>query len=123
MGASTWESWDDVADLIDKDGGTVEINKADLPPPREAGAARSVGLPKGQDLDWRFPPRPDGSGLHVQEFSDHYSAHIDRVHPTVSVLNHLAADAPKLHTALMVGSAAWLAWRAAKLARKAKATR
>lgn len=121
MSASTWDSWDSVASFLDQNPGeSVDINKSDLPAPKTEGASRSMGLPKGQTSDWRFPSRQDGSGLHVQEFDQHWSAHIDRVHPAISIMGHLSEDAPKLHDALIFGAGVYLAWKAARAARKAK---
>lgn len=75
-----------------------------MPHPRLAGAQRSVGLPRGQLADWRFPPAVDCTGLHVHEQAAGFVAHLDLVHPDCSVVGHLQADAPQV----LVGAGAGL---------------
>lgn len=65
-----------------------------IPHPEMFGAYRSRGLDVGQVEDWRFPPNPDGSGLHVQRFRDGWAAHLDAIHPETSPLEHAREDAP-----------------------------
>jgi len=72
----------------------VRIEKAGLPHPRDAGARVSVGIPRGQIADFRFPPDHRCRGLHVQDFGDHWQVHVDEVHPACDVLDHLRVDAP-----------------------------
>jgi hypothetical protein len=93
---TTPATWDDVrAALLDQPCGTViAYAKTSLPAPSSAGAIASVGLPVGQTADWRFPPDADCRGLHVQDFGDTWHAHIDRVHPTCDLLEHIRQDAP-----------------------------
>ena len=100
---------------------TVTVPKNQIEHPGHTGALRSGGLPAGQMADWRWPARPDGSGVHVLEFPDRWEAHLDRVHPSVDFIEHLATDAPKVHTALKWSGVAWGAWEAWKwLQRKSK---
>lgn len=46
----------------------VSYSRDSLPHPREAGAMSSVGIPHGQDGDWRFAPDGACRGLHVHEY-------------------------------------------------------
>ena len=89
-------TWEDVALLLATmpAGGEVFVARGELPAPSDAGASLSVGLPRGQLADWRFPPRADCVGLHVHELEDGWRAHLDRVHPACGVVQHLQADAP-----------------------------
>ena len=64
--------------------------------PREAGALPSIGLPRGQLRDWRFPPDSECRGLHVQEFEDRWEVHQDQVHPDCDPIEHVRRDAPVL---------------------------
>lgn len=75
----------------------VWLRPGTLPHPSEAGAARSLGLPRGQLRDWRFAPNPDASGVHVHEMHGGvFAAHLDRVHPDAGLVAHLRADAPEV---------------------------
>lgn len=77
-----------------REGARIDIGKRSIPHPIEAGARVSVGLPVGQVTDYRFPPSHDCSGLHVQEFEDYWSIHVDKVHPACDIFAHLREDAP-----------------------------
>ena len=80
-------------------------------PPQEdvPGARRSVGLPKGQIRDWRFPPDVHCRGLHVQLFpKGRLEAHLDAVHPSCGVFQHVAADAPGMLYLICGGAGALL---------------
>lgn len=72
--------------------------------PKAMGASRSVGVPRGQRLggDWRWRLR-DCAGLHVQDFGDHWEAHVDHVAPSCDLGGHLRADAPGVIVAMVVG--------------------
>lgn len=72
--------------------------KGVLPHPLAAGMSRSVGLPEGQDSDYRLV-LADGAGLHVKDFGTHYETHIDEVHPDVDIVEHLRRDAPGVFVA------------------------
>ena len=75
------------------EGAQATISRADIVHPAAAGAVRSVGLPVGQVADWRFPPMHDGGGLHVQDFGQGgWRAHLDAVHPSVSLPGHMEHD-------------------------------
>ena len=52
-------------------------NKSDMPHPREAGARPSASLLVGQLADYRFGPETGASGVHVQEYADHWVAWLD----------------------------------------------
>lgn len=77
---------------------TVRLRKGVLPHPLAVGMSRSIGIPEGQDADFRLV-LTDGSGLHVKDFGSHYEAHIDEVHPDVNVVEHLRKDAPGIFVA------------------------
>jgi hypothetical protein len=70
----------------------VRVSRRAIDHPAFLGAKRSIGLPLGQLADWRFPPDAAGRGLHVREFRREWHAHIDRVHPSRSLLGHFLAD-------------------------------
>lgn len=90
--ASAWGSV--LLRMTAQSGVRLRYPKASLPHPREAGARPSIGLPVGQTADYRFPPDHECRGLHVQEFSDHWLVHLDRVHPACDLMEHLRQDAP-----------------------------
>ncbi len=73
-------------------GMEIALPLDELELPTDAGMTRSVGLPKGQLKDWRSETMPDGSGLHVLEFVDHYEVHIDRVDPHANLPGHVVQD-------------------------------
>jgi hypothetical protein len=87
--------------------------------PRDAGAALSLGWPVGQVADYRFAPESDCRGMHVQDIGDHWAAHLDRVHPDCSLLEHARQDAPQ---ALFVGGALLGGLVAAAISNKRDAT-
>jgi hypothetical protein len=89
-------------------GSRVQLLQLDAPSPELAGARRDLGLPAGQLADWRFPPGPDCSGLHVHEHAGWYEAHLDQVHPACSLVGHVQADAPQLLVASGALVGAWL---------------
>jgi hypothetical protein len=75
-------------------GGRLQVAKYAVPHPRDAGAYVSLGLPAGQDADYRFAPEHDCRGIHVQSFGDFWLVHVDVVHPECSVAEHVRRDAP-----------------------------
>lgn len=98
--ALTWNNV--VAELAGRPPQTrLLLAKGVLPHPKAAGMRPSAGLPEGQIADYRHR-FTDGSGLHVQDFGDHYEAHLDKVHPETDFLQHLREDAP----GVLVGGAA-----------------
>lgn len=72
----------------------IVVRRSEVPHPRDAGAYASAGLPIGQDEDFRFPAEHDCRGVHVQGFGAVWALHVDGVHPTCGVIEHLRADAP-----------------------------
>lgn len=90
-------SWNAVySHLLHQPAGTVvPIAKTALADPRLCGAEVSVGWPSGQSADYRFPPDATCQGLHVHEFADRWEVHLDRVHPSCDLLEHLRQDAPQ----------------------------
>ena len=73
-------------------GSTVEVHKSVIAHPSYNGAYKSVGLPKGQIADWRFPPDPEGRGLHIHDVGWGWRAHLDEVHPDHSIVGHFVRD-------------------------------
>ncbi len=71
----------------------IRLRKGVLPHPLEVGMTTSTGLPVGQNADYRFVLQ-DGAGLHVQDFGQHYEAHLDEAHPDVNLYDHFRKDAP-----------------------------
>jgi hypothetical protein len=99
----------------------LPLDRGALPDPRALGARESVGLPRGQGVDLRFPPDAACRGLHVQAFPDRWEAHLDQVHPECDLLSHLRRDAPTALAALVTGAtlafiAAATRYRSARLA-------
>lgn len=76
--------------------------------PCDAGMVRSLGVPLGQVADWRMPS-PHCGGLHVREFVDRYTAHLDQVNPNCDLPGHVAADAPAIGGGVAVGALLGLA--------------
>lgn len=89
----------------------LKIPKGQIVTPADAGAKKSLGIPVGQIAHWRFPPRPDGAGMHVHEYSDRYEAHLDRVHPEHSTVKHLVRDTPKLFWSAVAGVLSAVTWK------------
>lgn len=92
--------------------GTMEISKMDgsgdpVPRPENSGLfRRSIGEQKGQVADWRASIPGSKRGVHVVEFEDHYSAHVDRYDPNKDPIRHLLMDSPKtILSALVAGVA------------------
>ena len=82
-------------------GGNALIPKMDdigreVPKPDESGLFhRSIGEQKGQIADYRRSLEHSESGVHIIEFSDHYSVHIDRYDPDRYPVKHLVHDSPR----------------------------
>jgi hypothetical protein len=72
-----------------------------------------MGLPTGQLADWRFVS-PGCDGLHVREFGDFYSAHVDRVNPTCDPIGHIVSDTPQIAGGLALGALAGFAFGKSK---------
>lgn len=68
----------------------LTVARASVPHPSDAGLYRSVGLAR-QCRHYR-QALPDGRGLHVHEYADHYRVHWDAVDPSVSLLRHFLQD-------------------------------
>lgn len=87
-------TWSDVRRQLEP-GRFGVVPRSAIVHPRDAGAVESIGLPRGQSSDWRFPPESDCKGLHVQAFGELWEAHVDQVHPDCSVIQHARKDAPQ----------------------------
>lgn len=70
--------------------GKLRVPRDRVPHPAAAGLYRSVGLAR-RCRHYRHA-LPDGRGLHVHEYDDHYHVHWDAVDPSVSLLRHLLHD-------------------------------
>lgn len=79
---------------LEPPGVSLAVDKASIIHPEDAGARESIGWPVGQGADFRFPPESDCTGLHVHDRGDHWTAHLDRVHPDCDAVEHLRKDAP-----------------------------
>jgi hypothetical protein len=100
--------------------GTVcRYRKTIIGHPRDAGAVLSLGWPVGQVADYRFAPESDCRGMHVQDVGDYWAAHLDRVHPDCSLLEHARQDAPQ---SLFVGGALLGGLVAAAISNRREAT-
>ncbi|MCL4439005.1 MAG: hypothetical protein M1616_06570 [Candidatus Thermoplasmatota archaeon] len=74
----------------------IGVNGEKIPSPEDSGIFhRSIGERKGQIADFRCPLDGTESGVHVVEFEDHYSVHIDRYDPDRYPVRHLVHDSPK----------------------------
>lgn len=89
-------------------GTTLRIEKHRVQHPRDAGMKPSTGLPVGQRQDWRVS-YPVCGGLHVRDFGDHYSAHLDRVNPNCDPIGHVVSDTPQIAGGLALGALLGLA--------------
>jgi hypothetical protein len=87
-------SWFDVgcALVTMPHGAQLAFARMALPHPAYEGAERSLGMPRGQNRDWRFPPDANGRGLHVHEHERAWIAHLDARHPSVDPWGHLVRD-------------------------------
>ena len=87
-------TWDEVRARVAAlpRGGVLAIPKGAIAHPASAGAVRAVGLPVGQLRDFRFPPDRACQGVHVHEYARDWRVHLDRVHPSCSLLGHFFAD-------------------------------
>jgi hypothetical protein len=45
-----------------------------------------------------------GNGLHVREYGDRYTAHLDLVNPNCDLASHIAADAPIVAGGVALGA-------------------
>jgi len=88
-------AWASVIDeLTISDPGTVaHVPANQIEHPLDAGMKRSVGIWKGQRVDYRWT-QDDCTCLHVHDFGDHYEAHVDSVDPDCDPILHLLRDAP-----------------------------
>jgi hypothetical protein len=104
MNHGLFRSWEDVAVVLNDEpqGSLLRIPKGQLPHPSEVGAKPSMGLPVGQQADFRFTMN-DCRCLHVRIFQDRYEAHIDSVDPACSIVEHLRKDAPGTYTTAAAG--------------------
>jgi hypothetical protein len=78
------------------------VDKISLPHPNYLGINIRRGLPAGQWADYGIE-LPDGRGIHIKEYEDHYKVHWDRVAPSRSKIGHMIADAPYLTTGVLAG--------------------
>jgi len=92
-------TWGEVKALLDSlpEGNALRIPKQQLSHPTDEGARESIGMPEGQKGDYRFRLQ-DCRCLHVRVFDDYYEAHIDKVDPECSLMEHLRQDAPGSYT-------------------------
>ena len=81
-------------ELRSSDHGTVlHVPTAKVEHPLDAGMKQSVGLWKGQRVDYRWSQN-DCTCLHVHDLVDHFEVHLDEVDPDCDLLMHLLRDAP-----------------------------
>ena len=98
-------TWRDVAAVIDSlpQGRVLHVPKRELHHPTDEGARESIGMPQGQQGDFRFMLQ-DNRCLHVKVFDDRYEAHIDRADPAHSWVEHLRKDLPGGYVATTGGT-------------------
>lgn len=109
MRSSHTLSWNEVARHLGKEHtrSCATIEKSRVEHPQAAGMRASVGLPVGQIGDWRMP-YPNCHGLHVREFADHYTAHLDAANPNCDLPGHIALDTPAVGGGAALGALAGL---------------
>lgn len=99
-GETPYDYWNSVVASV-LSYGSMEIQKTngegqDVPEPGKSGLfRRSIGEMKGQIADWRTTLPNSTRGIHVVEFEDHYSVHVDRFDPGKDPVRHLLLDSPK----------------------------
>jgi len=88
-------TWQQIAGVLAHEvaGARVRIEKYLIEHPTDGGLRPGVGLPVGQQADFRLI-LPDCRGLHVQDFGTHYEAHLDQTDPACDAVRHLMEDAP-----------------------------
>ena len=103
-------TWTDVTRYLQQPGApkVAAIAKHQVEHPLDAGMLRSLGVPMGQFADWRMPS-PHCGGLHVREFVDRYTAHVDQVNPVCDLPGHIAVDAPAIGGGVAIGALVGLA--------------
>lgn len=80
----------------------LRVDKGSIAHPRDEGMVRSVGLPVGQLVDWRWP-HPHCGRLHVREFTTYFTCHLDHANPHCEPVEHLA-DTPQLVAGAALGA-------------------
>jgi hypothetical protein len=110
MNASNFYTWQAIAMQLATHpwGTTLRIEKYRVQHPRDAGMKPSTGLPVGQRQDWRVS-YPTCGGLHVRDFGDYYSAHLDRVNPNCDPIGHVVSDTPQIAGGVALGALLGLA--------------
>src|SRR4051812_36024576 len=73
----------------------LRLEKYAVQHPRDGGLHPSIGLPVGQQADYRLG-YPNCGGLHVRDYGTHYVAHLDRVNPACDPVGHVFQDTPQL---------------------------
>ncbi len=86
----------------------ISLQKSQVEHPHGAGMRRSLGLPVGQIADWRVA-HPNCHGLHVREYVDRYTAHLDHVNPNCDLPGHIASDVPIVAGTAALGALVGLA--------------
>jgi hypothetical protein len=71
--------------------GKLVVPRGAVPHPAKCGLYRSTGLNRKCSGHYRHA-LPDGRGLHVHEYNDHYRVHWDAVDPSVSLVGHFVQD-------------------------------
>lgn len=72
------------------------ISKKCLPEPASFGLIAHIGMPDGQQADFR-KTLPGHIGLHVQDYGSYYKVHLDEYDPQVDTIEHLRQDVPNLY--------------------------
>ncbi|HKM76778.1 MAG TPA: hypothetical protein VJZ32_10195 [Candidatus Bathyarchaeia archaeon] len=102
----TWENWVTFVRLSKPAHENTFIPKDTCVHPSQAGFVSSLG-----DSEYSVPHYrlglPDGSGIHVAEYSDGYLIHWDYVDPGINLVGHIQYDAPQylplLNAAISIG--------------------
>jgi hypothetical protein len=79
-----------VAALALPQHGKLHVPRDQVPHPLQAGMYSSRGMAR-RCRHYRHA-LPDGKGLHVHEYEDHFRVHWDAVDPSISLLKHFLHD-------------------------------
>lgn len=81
----------------------LRLEKREVQHPRDAGMRLSMGLPIGQNADYRMS-YPHCGGLHVRDYGTYYTAHLDRANPHCDPIAHAVQDTPQIAGGVALGA-------------------
>lgn len=96
-------TWEQVVKQLFETGWREDIKlcKACMPHPSSVPQMeKHYGSAVGQSADYRLL-LSGGAGLHIREFDDHWTAHLDELDPRHDLFGHLLHDSPSHHALVM----------------------